>query len=551
MKRRLILVAVAALAPAVTILAYNEFAGRRALSAQIGTKALEYNRQASSEIDRILEGVRALLVATSALPSVRDAEANPEPCRDALTSVVSAAPWIRTILVLNSDGQLVCDTLGTASVTNFADRAYFQEAMRGTDFYVGEYTNSRLSSSPILPVSTPLRDKSGAIRGVVATAIRLDWFNERLRERGIGAGNALTIADREGVIIARNPDADRFVGTKIPAQFMRLVRAEKAGVLDVISQDGTARVLGYSPSTHSPFGLYVSVGLSKDEAFAERDRQTAVGVLSIILGVLVALVAAWFAGGLIRRPVTRIARVMDDWKQGVTGSRTGLKGEVGDVEFVGESLDQLLDELARRQQATLKAEEQRDLVMRELAHRVKNTLALVQAIANQSFGRQNQEGSQAFNERLVALAGAYDVLLGDNFRSGSMEAIIRTTLRPHLTGADRIEIHGPAIELTPQNALSLSLVIHELATNATKYGALSSEKGVVEVTWKARADQVDLSWNERGGPLVVAPQHAGFGSRLIKRAFGAEAQARVEVEYRPEGVQCSISFKRDVIGSPA
>lgn len=546
MKRRLILVAVAALAPAVAILAYNEFAARRLVAQQVGVEALEANRQASSEIERIFEGVRALLIATSAIPAVRTAEADPEACKDSLASVVTAAPWIRTILVINPAGRLVCDTLGTSSTNNFADRTYFQRALQGDDFFVGEYTDSRLSSSPILPVSIPLRDRNGAITGVLSTAIRLDWFNERMRERGIGAGNALTVADRDGVIVARYPNSAQFVGTRIPDAFRWLVHAEDRGTLEVVSQDGTTRMLGYSPSSKSPFGLYISVGLSKDAAFAELNRQTLVGILSIILGILIALLAAWFTGGLIRKPLNLISRVMNDWKRGVAGSRTRLKAEAGDVEAVGEDLDQLLNELERRQLATAKAEEQRDLLMRELAHRVKNTLALVQAIASQTFGRENPANGQAFTERLVALSGAYDVLLGDQFQGGAIEEIVRAALRPHLANEGRVAVAGPQVQLSPQTALALSLVVHELATNAIKYGALSNDTGSIDIRWGLDNGFVDLTWKETGGPPVIEPGSTGFGSKLIKRAFGAEAAAVVQVDYFPGGIVCQTTFKPGV-----
>lgn len=113
----------------------------------------------------------------------------------------------------------------------------------------------------------------------------------------------------------------------------------------------------------------------------------------------------------------------------MVGSRTALRGEAGDVESIGQDLDQLLDELERRQADTLRAGQQRDLPIRELAHRVKHTQALVQAIANQTVGRQDHEMGRT--ERLTALSGTYDVLLGGQFTGGDMEVIIRTTVRPH------------------------------------------------------------------------------------------------------------------------
>lgn len=543
MKKRLAFVAVAALLPVVALLAYNAFTARRALEAEVTERALDGNRQVASEFDRLFDGLRALLSTASALPSVQDVTASEAACRETLTSIVKHVPWIRTILVIDLQGNLRCDSLQTPSGASFNDRPFFREALATDSFVIGEYTKSRLSGSPVLPAAVPLRNNQGAVVGVVATAIRLDWLNARLLERGMSNNGAVAVADRNGVILARTPFSERFVGTVIPETLQHLVRGNARGTIKVQSQDGAERIIGYKPASVSPEGVYIGVGLSTDEAFKTIDRQRTFGVVSIIVGTAVALLSAWLAGGLIRRPLARITAVIEAWKSGER-ARTNLSASSGDVEAVGAALDDMLDELDKRAAETQLAEAQRDLVMRELTHRVKNTLAVVQSFAHQTFGRSDPELLRTFSERLTALSAAYDVLLGEQFVGGQLGAIVLATIRPHRPTPESFQVEGPPIFIGAQPALALALVTHELATNATKYGALSRAGGLVRISWRIQpGKRVEFIWHEQGGPPVAVPQREGFGSKLIKRAFAGDPEARVELSYLLSGVRCAITFE--------
>jgi two-component sensor histidine kinase len=541
MKKRLTFVAVAALVPVVALLAYNEFTARNAVEAQVRERALDANKQAAAEFDRLFDGLRALLSATSALPSVQDAAGVETACRETLASFIKGVPWIRSILVLDLQGKLRCDSVGTAAGTDFSDRPFFRDALASGRFVIGEYAMSKLSGSPVLPVAMPLLNAAGETIGVLATAIRLDWLNAQLRERGVGAKDALTIADRNGTILARTPYSDRFVGTVIPDAYRSLVTRDGPGTLELISQDGTRRIIGYKPVSIAPEGVYISSGLSRDEAFSTVDRQTLAGIASILIGTVIALLAAWLAGGLIRRPLARISEVIASWKSGGR-ARTGLRGRNGDVEAVGQALDEMLDELEQRAAQTQRAEAQRDLMMRELTHRVKNTLALVQSIAYQTFGRSDPELVRTFSSRLVSLSSAYDVLLGEQFVGGTIEAVLRAAIRPHQASPESFRLDGPTVVLGPQTALALSLVTHELATNATKYGALSRAGGSVTIGWTEADGRVSLAWQEHDGPPVAVPKTEGFGSKLIKRAFSTDPEAQVEMSFLMTGLRCAMSF---------
>jgi PAS domain S-box-containing protein len=183
--------------------------------------------------------------------------------------------------------------------------------------------------------------------------------------------------------------------------------------------------------------------------------------------------------------------------------------------------------------ARIQAEQQRALLNGELSHRLKNTLAMVQGIAGQTLRTlSDQAPVQAFTERLIALSQAHDVLMQDSWAAAPVRSVVEKVLALQMA-LDRFRIEGPDLALAPQATLSLSLLLHELTTNAIKYGALSAEGGVVHVTWRIAVDQmteptVVLTWRERGGPPAHAPEKRGFGARLIQTGLVGTRNTRLD-----------------------
>ncbi|MET0294297.1 MAG: PAS domain-containing protein [Phenylobacterium sp.] len=188
----------------------------------------------------------------------------------------------------------------------------------------------------------------------------------------------------------------------------------------------------------------------------------------------------------------------------------------------------------------VRAEAQRELLLAELNHRVKNTLATVQAIAAHTL-RSHPEPArfrEQFEARIAALSKTHDLLTAADWKSASLRDVLLAELAPH--GEGRYELEGPDVRLTPSETLTLALVIHELATNAAKYGALSAAKGCVSVSWELAAAQLSLTWTERDGPAVTAPTRRGFGSRLIERSLQGEMRGAAVLEFAPAGLVCRL-----------
>lgn len=175
----------------------------------------------------------------------------------------------------------------------------------------------------------------------------------------------------------------------------------------------------------------------------------------------------------------------------------------------------------------------------ELAHRIKNTFSVVQALATQTFKRQNiNEALSVFVRRLHALASANDVLRLGATSNGTVPQIIEPVISA-LSVQNRIKINGHPIMVGPKGAMSTSLLIHELTTNAIKYGSLSNADGYVNLSWKIALENsvpvLQLEWTEHGGPLVIMPETKGFGSRLIR--MGLSGSGGSKVTFNPEGIQ--------------
>ena len=188
------------------------------------------------------------------------------------------------------------------------------------------------------------------------------------------------------------------------------------------------------------------------------------------------------------------------------------------------------------------------LLINELNHRVKNTLATVQSVAAHSFkiGDPNA-GRAAFEARLFALSKTHDVLTRENWEGANLQDIVQEAIAPYARdNAERFKVVGEPLQLPPRIALPLAMALHELSTNAAKYGAFSAETGEVRFEWTLAhmedGPRLVLKWTETDGPLTQSPTHKGFGSRLIERGLTRELGGTVDLDYRPTGLVCTVSF---------
>lgn len=198
------------------------------------------------------------------------------------------------------------------------------------------------------------------------------------------------------------------------------------------------------------------------------------------------------------------------------------------------------------------------LMVNELNHRVKNTLATVQSIVAQTLrnGASSFQTRDTLTSRIVALSKAHDVLTNEQWSGADLLEIAKQAALPFRLGLGeaRLRISGPRVRVPPKTAIAMALALHELATNAMKYGALSNTDGYVEFTWKmsrGRGRIMTAVWREVDGPPVSAPTRTGFGTRLIERGLAADLNGEVSMTFPPDGVVCTIRAQLDPEGDPA
>jgi two-component sensor histidine kinase len=208
-----------------------------------------------------------------------------------------------------------------------------------------------------------------------------------------------------------------------------------------------------------------------------------------------------------------------------------------------------VDITARKQ-----VELQRDLMVAELSHRVKNTLATVVSIARQSFGRNAtiETARTSFEGRIRALAQTHTRLAEANWQNVPLATLLDDELAPY-RAADgcNVVLAGPPVRLGSRQAVILGMAFHELATNAAKYGAFAVKSGVVHLDWSMTdAGALAIEWSETGGPPVSPPSHSGFGRLLLERALVADLKGEVSLAFRPDGLQARITLPRPTDAGP-
>ena len=216
----------------------------------------------------------------------------------------------------------------------------------------------------------------------------------------------------------------------------------------------------------------------------------------------------------------------------------------GLVEFEGEGADRKPVAIAgasRDLTERKEAEQQQRLLLNELSHRVKNTLATIQAISMQTLKSASDlpSAQQTLDQRIVAMARAHDLLTSRSWTAADMREVVERALGAF--SPKQIQISGGEVDLSPRQALALTLALHELATNATKYGALSTDEGRVDVQWQTADGRLQFEWQESGGPLVIPPSRKGFGSRLLERLLVRDLGGEILLSYDREGLRFTIS----------
>jgi two-component sensor histidine kinase len=536
---RIVVVMVLALAPAFLATAYSLFTLFNAQRHNLHVEASRIAELVSLELDQTVEGAEAILHTVAAARALGQGHGGE--CPMLLANVIRDVDYLAAVQILEADGSVSCAAGAPLPLAGLDGQGLIESAT--DEAIVGRAVRHEQTGELVLPIALRLEATEGRDRRAAVAFLDMDWLEARLENRTISNGGALTIADSGGTILARVPEPERFVGTQIPAPFMEFVRAEEPGSAEVVSQDGTERVIGYQPPAANDAGLYISAGLSESEGYAVIRSVAYRAVLMSAAGILLTgAVALYTARVFVARPVQRLIDTVAAWRKGDVTARTGLAAKDGEICLAGHSVDAFMDELLATREARRRADTARDLMRDELEHREKNLMATVQAVARQTFsGSDNMEANRIFAERLNVISKANSLLKRTNWQSTPLRDLLAETVATFVgKDQERVSMAGPDIVIKASVVTILAMAVHELCTNAVKYGALSNASGTIQINWRLTGlgveDAFAISWTERGGPSVGRPRRTGFGTRLIRDALASQTSGKVEIDYDPQGL---------------
>ncbi len=429
------------------------------------------------------------------------------------------------VVVTDVSGQQIVNTLAPygAPLPKVQRARELTQALLAGRSKVSDLRIGRVAKRPVVTVGARVDIKGKPY--VLAYVVEATSFTSVFRQQRVPDHWVATLLDNKLKVIARSARNEVWTGHSARPEMAKALSQAKEGVRKGRSLEGVPTMLAYTRSDQTGWTLLVAIPR------AELDRTvttavaaaTGVFVLLLILGVGLAL---FFSRG-INDQVGRLVAAAEAIGEG----RPVIAPE-------GRNLEEIVaihDALAAASRE-LKAREDRQAVMiNELNHRVKNTLATVQALARQTFGKADGVSVGVFTDRLIALSGAHDLLTRAGWRQADLGELMQVCTLAH---GDRVARDGPPVALNPHMAVALSMVFHELATNSAKYGALSAPSGHVRIDWTIddQAQRLTLRWEEAGGPSVAAPSKPGFGTRLIDSTVRREMKGEPHFDFRPQGL---------------
>jgi two-component sensor histidine kinase len=397
--------------------------------------------------------------------------------------------------------------------------------------YVSDVVLGDVAKRPVAAVSVPVL-RNGKVKYVLSLSLELGLVKALLDRQKLPPSWNCTIVDRNAVEIA---STDTRGQSPLPPPMLQ--KADTNGQQTLPPKEdyaGQKVIWGHAPSRLSGWSVNVSIPIEVVDASVRKVLFGYVGVVTAFM--LAGLAGAFAVAQVLTRPLeqaTEAAKALGEGKT-VTFEPT----VVSEANAMGTAL---VESARLRDQA----EQQIMLLMREVNHRSKNMLAVVQAIARQMIGSDPQNFVKRFSDRIVGLAASQDLLIESNWQGVRVADLVRSQLSlfRELIGM-RIFIDGPLVRLTPATAQAVGMALHELATNASKYGALSDDQGRVQVTWGfdsgKEGEEFSMSWVETGGPPVTEPERRGFGYTIMVAMVEKSLDGKVTLSYPPEGLSWTI-----------
>jgi PAS domain S-box-containing protein len=346
---RLLLLVLLAVVPALGLILYTASEQRRLAARTVQEQALRLAWTAATDHGQLTEGARQLLIALAQLPAVRGRD--PAACSALFADLLKQYPRYANLAAVKPDGDTFCSALPLSGPVSAADRLYFRRAIETRDFAVGEYQIGRVTRKASINFGYPVLDEADRLQAVVVAALDLAWLNRLAAEARLPRNSTFTVIDRQGVILARYPDPEKWIGQFLPeGSIVQTILAQREGVREAPDMDGIPRLFTFTPlrGAQGTGDVYVSIGIPRAVAFAEANRILARNLAGLgVVGVLV-LVAAWVGADLfILRPVNALISATKRLGGGDLSARTGLPYGQGELGQLARAFDEMAESLAR------------------------------------------------------------------------------------------------------------------------------------------------------------------------------------------------------------
>lgn len=544
LRARIYLLVALAVAPAFALLIFDHRQNLQAREAEAEQQALRSTLLVSAELDQIFKGIETLLKAASQSATVRSFRA-PE-CTDHLARLEQINPSAGAIVAFDENGRMRCGRLDF--VGSVADRDYFRAAATADGLVVGTYTIGRASGEPILPLALRMQTTEGA--GVLVVGLRLDWLRDHFAKRfsQLPPDSSLTIVDRNSTMLVRLPNPGR-EGRPLP-RYGYVVNAPAPSTFRSAAEenpDGIARFLGYTPLSSPPQGVAIAVGHPQELALAQVRARAMRNYLLLGLAALLAFLAAAIGERLfVRRPISELLSTIDRWRHQDTKARVKHSSDPSELGQLGSAFNAMADELGA-------ALEHKDVLLRELSHRVMNSLNSIGALFRLQVRSLDDPNAAAQFQQAISRIDAMALAYKRMQATQGVEAVefasflheLCSDLRSSIMQAEtKCEVHADQMLLSPHQAIPLSLIVNELMTNAVKYSSDRSEPVVIRL--ERSAECCRLTVRNRGGlpEGYKEKEKGGFGLKMIS-AMVNQLHGKLEVTSDGRETEFAVTFQPD------
>lgn len=448
-------------------------------------------------------------------------------------AVLALKPTKAAIVLIDTSYRQLVDTLKDygAELPATSDPETARRVIDTGEAQISNLFKGSVNGLPVFNVEVPVFGDGKRVRYVLIMSFQAAYIAEVLKEVRLDPACLAGVTGSNGVVLARSQQQDEYVGKLLPPDlFEQTKRAE--GVYSALNIAGERILRATVKSERAPWFVSATVPLSHaQEPF---DRSLFFAVLLVTMALILGGALAYLFARLMARPLDEATRAAASVGRGedVHAVHTSLI----EANVLTETLERASKELKERARHS-------DFLMRELAHRAKNQLAVVKGMALQT-ARQSatvDEFISQFDRRIQGLAQSQDLLLRQNWRGAWMHDLVRAHLEPF--GAEsRAQIEGPDVFLDTAAVQNIGFALHELATNASKYGALSKDAGRVVVVWKSLEDgAIRLQWSEHDGPPSQR-QREGFGHRVITELVPRALNGSSRLDFTPQGVRWELDI---------